>query len=299
MSTVNLPVITLRRGPWQVDLFDPRPRPNLLGARFIHGGYVARAFHDGREITGASDSSWYAYDGCGLPETFESGLAWHLVAPDEEFLRPGAGRLLKRADEPGEMHAHSMPLTATLEWEVEAGAERATFRTADTLRRRQQRIGYRLERTIALDAQGLASTTTFTLEAPIARQLPLPLTWYAHPFVRQTQAGATAFRLPDEAIRQADPPAPIPVPAGATRGEDGLWRVADNGRLAFAGLWGRRAPIAVHLQGGGILDLDLDRPLDHLVLWSNDRAASVEPKLAHAWLHGETATWTLRYRFRA
>jgi hypothetical protein len=332
MTTVNLPIITLRRGPWQADVFDPRPHPALLGARYVHGGYVARLLRDGRELTGGSSPYWYHYDGCGLPETFESGLAWHLVGPDEEYLRVGAGRLLKKADEPGEMQASGAPLVATLAWEVETGPDHATFRAADQIRRRfPYRIGYRLERTIRLTDTGLVSTTTFTLDAPIARQLPLPLTWYAHPFFRHHPAPApaapplpgapgplpplaptapiphgpgTGFRLPAHAIRQVDPPPGSPPQAlPPILGPDGLWRFAnaDGGRLAFTGFWGAPpTPLEIHLdpaRGGGRLDLILDRPLDHLVLWANDRAASIEPKLAKTWLHGETGTWSVTYRW--
>jgi len=308
MSMVNLPVITLRRGPWQADVFDPRPHPALLGARFVHGGYVARWFRDGRELTGGTTPYWFAYDGCGLPETFESGLGWHLVGQDEEFMRPGAGRLLKK-DDPSETHALGVgnTLTATLDWTVESGADYAIFRTGDQIRRRwSQRLGYRLERTIRLHDDGLTSTTAFTLDAPFARITSLPMSWYAHPFFRQTpgKIGATAYRVSAGAKAQTEVPMNPqmgPVNAAPVLGADGRWAFATpyGGRLAFTFPWGvAAAPVEVFLEGGGCVAVGLDKPYDHVVLWANDHSASVEPKLAKTWLHGETQTWTTSYRWQ-
>jgi hypothetical protein len=45
------------------------------------------------------------------------------------------------------------------------------------------------------------------------------------------------------------------------------------------------------------MSLQLDRPLDHAVVFATATACSVEPKLARAWTHGETAEWTLSYRW--
>lgn len=300
MSSPNLPLITLRHGPWQADLFDPRPAPNLLGARFVHGGWVKSLRRDGRELCGRVAAGWDAYDALGLPETFESGIGWNLVAEGEEFMRPGAGRLIRRGDDPAEEHARAR-LSAILDWTVQSGPDWATFTTEDLLIRPQRnRIGYRLERTVRLREDGLVSTTTFALQAGMQRYVPL--TWYTHPFFAQTTAKGTGFGLPAAAKLMPGPRGFFGFkPHGtAARDADGLWRLEESGsRAVFADLWGCREPSRLHLEGGGVLEVALDAPLDHIVLWASDSGASIEPKLARTWLHGEQATWSVSYRWIA
>ncbi len=298
MSSPNLPLIILRHGPWTAELFDPRPDPNLLGARYVHGGWVKRLLRDGRNLCGRSEAAWSRYDGLGLPETFESGIGWSLVKEGEEFLRPGAGRLIRHGDESGEEHANAR-LSAVLDWQVESGPDWATFRTEDGLRMPyRNRLAYELTRTVRLQDDGLVSTTTFKLRAGMQRFVPL--TWYAHPYFAQTTATATAFALPEAARLMA-------VPKGffgfknhdtAVRGEDGLWRMESGGsRAVFAGLWGSREPSRIHLAEGGIVEVGLNVPLDHIVLWASEDGACIEPKVARTWLHGEESTWSISYRW--
>lgn len=299
MSHPDLPLIVLRHGPWRAEVFDPRPAPAALGARFVHGGWVHRLLHGERQLTGGASLDWNAYDGHGIPETFESGLGWSVVQKGEEFLRPGAGRMLRTGDDPGEEHAMA-PLSSLLDWEVETGPAHAVFRTRDSLRRPMNgRIAYQLERTIRLIGDGLQSTTTFACDVGMLRMLPL--SWYPHPFIAQSRHDATAFALPAAAVA-------MPTPrfwfgrqhfASAAKGDDGLWRLeGEGGRAVFGGLWGCREASSLHLDGGGVLDVALDAPLDHIVLWASASGASIEPKLARTWVHGERATWSVSYRLR-
>jgi hypothetical protein len=298
VSRPNLPLITLNHGAWQAELIDPRPDPNLLGARFVHGGWVLRLLRNGRDICGKVDLGWHPYDGFGLPETFESGLAWHLTGDGEEFMRPGAGRIRRQGGEAGEEHADTR-LSTVLTWQIESGPDWAVFRTEDSIRLPQRnRITYQLERRISLQDDGLVSSTTFTLHANMQRYLPLA--WYAHPFFAQKNVQGTGYELPAAARLM---PAPKLFPGmrsmgTAVRGEDGLWRPEPPGaRAVFAGLWGCREPSRVHLDGGGILEMSLDVPLDHIVLWAGEHGSSLETKIARTWVHGEQANWTVRYRW--
>ncbi len=296
MSRPNLPLITLRRGPWLAEVYDPRPEPALLGARFVHGGWVTGLRREGRELLGRADRSWHSYDGIGLPETFESGLGWHLVGRNEEFLRPGAGRLLRTSDEAGERHALGR-LSALLDWEVESSEDEAVFRTSDLLKNGNgERIGYRLERRVRLLDDGLVSTTTFELEA--SPRQTLPITWYAHPFFAQARFDDTAFALPAAATRLANPPwRPGMISPSAVQDAAGRWRLEQHGRAVFAGLWGSREASTVHLAGGGAMRVEPGYPLDHIVLWASDHGASIEPKWSRSWSHSERASWDITYRW--
>jgi hypothetical protein len=301
MTLPNLPIITLRHGAWSADIFDPRPDPAVLGARFVHGGYIARLFRSGRELTGRSHPAWTVFDGLGLPETFESGLGWSLATEGEEFLRPGAGRIRRDAN-PNEHHAW-VPLTSVLEWDIEISADRAVFRTSDMIRGRRE-YGYHLERDVRLDNDGLVSTTTFETEGGQATLMPI--SWYAHPYFPQSSSTGIGLILPDEAAPTPNPYAPWmrKLLPSAVRGCDGAWRLGDpeGGRAAFGGLWGRQVEATLLLDpahGGGRLGISLDRPLDHAVLWGNALVASYEAKWSRTWLHRERASWSIRYRWLA
>ena len=298
MSRPNLPLITLRRGPWQAALFDPRPAPALLGGRFVQGGWVCSLQRDGRELTGAADRTWFDYDGIGLPETFESGLAYELVGTGEEYLRLGCGRLIKGVGENSERHALGR-LSAVLDWEIQVGEDHAVFTTSDLLKHGPSgaRIGYRLERTIRLLDDGLVSSSVLHVEAP--DHLTLPLTWYAHPFFAQKRFDETSFLLPTTAVRLEKPPGwRGMVQTSVAQDAEGRWRFERSGaRAIFAGVWGSREPIIVHLAGGGRLDIAPGFPLDHIVLWGSDHGASVEPKWARSCSHGERFAWDIAYRW--
>lgn len=301
MSDANLPVFALRRGPWLAEVFDPRPGPAILGGRFVHAGWIHRLVRDGAPISGRTNPYFTAASGHGFPETFESGLGWHLCKEGEEYLRPGCGRLVRHGDDPTETNAHGR-LSVILPWEVESGPDWVAFRTSDAIGHHRAQLGYRLERSIRLTDDGLVSSTVFTLIAPMYGMVPV--SWYAHPFFHQARSDATGFRLPAGARMLPNPRvwrAQLMNPEAVER-EPGVWRLPEsNTRSAFAGLWGSRAPTEVLLSpeaGGGVMEVALDAPLDHIVLWGNDLTASVEPKIARTMLHGERAEWSVAYRWR-
>ncbi len=296
MSRPNLPLLYLENDHWQVGLYDPRLAPELLGSRFVHGGWIVSAEHRGVALTGRCDADWLDFDGIGWPETFESGLGWSLVQPGEEFLRPGAGRIRRDNDDATEMHALCRPLTTLLEWDVEQAPDRIVMRTRDALKRRFGiRIGYELERRVSIDDDSLISETIFRFEGKgVGQQF---LSWYTHPFFPQTRVDGTAFDLGDW---QPLPPQPnadgvLGEPGGIQRA--GRWHLArSGGRPVFTGCWGRQAAIGIALESGPELRLEGDWPLDHMVLWASDLAASCEPKWARTVQAGEEWRWSLRYR---
>ena len=299
-----LPTFTLVCGRQRVVVADPRPDPLALGARYCHGGYVLEWWHGDRLLTGGPQPHWDRFDGRGLPETFELALGWAQAREGDEVLRIGTGRLRKTDRDVREISCRA-PLCGTVTWEVvEHGADRVVMRCADGIDCQDFPLRYHLERTIVLSDDGLTSSTRLELLArPVGYAL---VTWFAHPFFAHSRLTASSLHLPASGTPTARPPG---GPGGFFGPElirdAGRWRFekdAIGARTAIAGLWGGTHAGRIHLDpncGSGVVSLDLDRPLDHVVIWGNDHVISLEPKLARTWLSSESAAWTLRYQLNA
>lgn len=282
----DLPMILLRRGPWTIEVADPRPDPYALGARYVHGGYIHAIVRDGRRLTGRAGAAWNAFDGEGAPEVFELDLAATHAEDGDTYLRIGAGRLVKNGAPRRPRFGPDVPVA----WEVlEQGEAHLVMRTRDAIWRRDVEFAYELTRTLRLRDDGLDSTTTLALRTPWNH----PVSWFPHAFWAHTAPDATAYVLPAAAT--------VPQ-GGAELGADGCWRV--RGRPQFGGvsvvtgLWGHQGAIECRLDpalGGGAMRLAVDRPWDHVVLWASRCASSAEPQLVRLWPRNDTASWTLSY----
>ncbi len=280
----DLPTFDLVHGAWTARVFDPRPDPHALGARYVHGGYVSELRHRDRVLSARPQATWDPYVGEGLPEVFEGPLGFHACAEGEPFLRIGAGRLARHGD--GWPQARG-PLVGTVDWLFEVGTNHLRASCSDRLVIAGKPYGYALVRELHLNDQGLTSRTELRLEVPWSH----PVIWFAHPFFAQADGTGISQEFP----------ATAPLPKGFSRDDEGRLHAGSTGGFsAVTGVWGTTDPVRLHLdprQGGGRLDLHLDRPLDKLVIYATQRAYSVEPYLARAWQDGETAAWTLDYRF--
>ena len=302
MSSPVLPLFHLRRGQHHVEVFDPRPDPRTLGARYVHGGYIASWSVGERCLTSGPTRYWNEFGGRGLPETFEIPLAWAVAKEHENFLRIGAGQLRKNGYNGDDQSARAA-LTATVDWAVVShDDEHITMRTMDGTEIGQAVIRYELERTVRILDDGVESITKLTLRCP--RLLHHPIGWFAHPFFAQSTLDATAATIPDAEIVTSTPQNPMwkPGTVSLTRQADGRWRFGTGGynRSTLANLWGTTPTITVDLDpalGGGQVAIAVNRPLDHLVVWGAGHVFSPEPKLSRLWLDGETASWAVRYRF--
>lgn len=308
MSIPTLPRFVLQRGDHRVEVIDPRPDPTRLGARYVHGGYIAGWQVAGRELTSGPAPFWQNYHGRGLPETFELPIGWAHVAEGEPYLRIGAGQLIKRGRHLHEQLAMAR-LSAVVQWEIiEQSPEHLLMRTLDGIESEELRVHYKLERLVRLHDDGVESRTTLTFRCGFMAQHPIG--WFAHPFFAHTALPATRIVIPQGEHLQITPVGPwmrMPAASGLVDGGPQGWHFGQPGRqrATFGNLWGGNlrdgsAPLTVHLDpalGGGQVAIAVDRPLDHLVVWANERAFSPEPKLSRLWLDGETAAWSIRYRF--
>ena len=302
MSFPPLPIILLRRGQQQVEIFDPRADPSLLGARYVHGGYIAAWSIGGRCLTSGPGKIWDSFGGCGLPETFEFPLAWGVAGEGDLYMRIGAGQLRRHGPFVGDASINQ-PLVTTVDWTVVSQSEEhVTMRTSDRLASAASVVTYEIERTVRLHDDGVESTTTLTLCC--GRVTQHPISWFAHPFFAQTTLAASAVTIPEARLITRPDSGQLHEPgAGSLRqAEDGRWRFTGSGfnRSTLGQVWGSTAATAVDLDpalGGGQVCIALDRPLDHVVVWGAGHVFSPEPKLCRLWLDGETAAWAVRYRF--
>lgn len=285
MSDPDLPLIELAHGIWRAAVIDPRPAPELLGVRYLHGGYVFRLWRDGRALTARCRDEWDVYDGDGLPEVIETALGRAEVAEGEGFQRIGIGLVAREGE--GWMQGRGRLLRPAA-WTVERpDPASVVMRAEDALQVGKRAWSWRLERRVRLHADGVTVASTLHLRVPWCE----PVVWFAHPFWRQSALGATAVRLPHDAV----------VPDGFPADAAG-WRRQAHRRAfgAVTGVWGTASSIEVALDpalGGGAMRVAVDRPLDKLVLFGSPHAFSPEPFWARAWHDGEEAGWTVDYRW--
>ena len=301
LSSPSLPTITLQNGAHRVDILDPRADPRALGARYVHGGYIA-AWHVGeRCMTAGPTRGWMPFGGRGLPETFELPLAWAVADEGDCFMRIGAGQLRKKGLNAGEDWSKA-PLTSVLHWTVtEQSDEHITMTSGDSAEGLQWVISYTIERTVRVLPDGVESRTTLHLSCP--RFVQHPISWFAHPFFAQSALGATSITAPGaELVHTTRNGGGGPGATTLARDDRGQWRfTAGNSRATLGGLWGASPELITHLDptlSGGRVSVQVDRPLDHLVVWANDLVFSPEPKICRLWLDGERASWAIRYRFQ-
>jgi hypothetical protein len=285
----DIATLTLEHGPFRAVLFDPRPDPMALGARYIHGGYVAAWYHGERCLTSRCRTNWETYDGQGLPEVFETAFPAGLVPSSEPIMRIGAGQVL--AGEPGLQQAHQ-PLIAPVTWQVESqAANRIVMRCHDALTTASgQNYAYQLVRTIELTEQGLLSHSQLRIQCPWA----VTLAWFPHPFFAHEDGTGTRYQLPAQSHALSGKFPALPIDAA------GMVTAPVKGGLGvYTNVWRlpvTRFPIQLDARrGGGMVTLEVDYPVDKLVAFATQHAGSLEPYWARFWHNGESADWSVRY----
>lgn len=285
-SGPDLPRLHLTHGPHRLEVFDPRPDPLALGTRYLHGCYVAAWWCGERCLTTSPVAGWDPRVGQGLPEVFEHGLGWGAAAEGEEFLRIGSGRLRRSGrDWPQSGGTVGQPVAWTVE---EHRPDRLVMRCQDQVRIGPADYGYELARTITLDHDGPTLRSHLRLRCPWSH----PLLWFAHPFFAHKDGSGTIMQVPAGA-RPAGLPSLV---------QDRLHLPAAGGFGPITGIWGTRPELRLDLDprlGGGAVAIQVDRPLDKLIVYATSLAFSVEPYLARAWHDGEADEWTVRYRWGA
>lgn len=278
-------MITLANTELALQLLDPVADRERLGSRYCWGGYIWQVL-DAAGAPLVTGPEWpnpapRPFNGQGLPESFRfrrrSGEA--LTWDGREGVHLGGGRVgLDAKGEP--------VVVEPCAWEIERGADRLHFRTA------QRAHGYdtALEREVRLEGRTLWSSSRLTNRAT----RPLSLEWFPHPF----------FALTDRLIEAEVPPA---------------CRLADNPGFS---LEGRRLASRKRFDGDrdGHMDFLILPPqvpvrarLSHprlewvdfatsyapseCLIWGNGNTFSIEPYLTAVLAPGETREWWVSTAF--
>jgi len=279
-------MIVLFNGELRVDLIDPAVDQSRLGPRYCWGGYIWQVADPlaGPLLAGPE---WpvaepLPHHGQGLPESFR-----HSTTTGAPLLWNGATGLAPGAGALGRDSNGAVVVTQPCEWEIEATASRAIFRTT-------QSVGgwsYSIERIVELSGRTLISTSRLVNHGDDR----LKLEWFAHPFFALRHDGLLTVTLPEGTS--------IPENHGFELEGRTL-----SIRRAFEGLHGGHLE-QLSLPDGSELVAQLSHPRIKgvrfstsfapfkTVLWANGNTLSLEPFLAIDLAPGESREWSLTYEF--
>lgn len=261
------------------------------GTRFDHAGVFRKVEMGGRSYADEWFPQYnpYRHDAvCGPSEEF-GVIGFDEARPGDLFLKIGVGYLRRPDDEPYDRFRL---------YEIAREGKRTLAATPDALCFRQEMDVYDYRKTVRLTG---ADSFEIVHELSNTGSAPLQCTHYNHHF----------FTLESHAV---GPEREIDFPFRP----DGNWRsVYDNVHLTASGI---RFTGPVPPEGPSVFMGDLHAPtlrsidfsvrdrlsglgvhahsdeaFTHMVFWSNDRVACIEPYIILDIPPGETRRWTLRY----
>lgn len=282
-------MLSLGNAELELLLLDPDADSERLGARYCSGGYVYQVTD--RRLGPLCAGPQYPtqnpdpFHGQGLPEVFEIALGQHRAHVGDEVLVLGVGRV-RRESAVKPFHVRDNPtVTERARYALTTTATAVAMTTVQSY----ERSALELERRVDLDGRRLESRTRVTNRGDV----PLPLRWFAHPFFPLAEGGGVALSL--EADFAENP--------GFAWSNDG--RIVRKSSHAWAS--GQYLPIRTALGYElaakqahpklGELDIECRFPLASLALWGNDRTLSLEPFFHTVLEPGNSAVWSIVYRF--
>jgi len=256
-----------------------------LGTRYVSGGYVYQVTDNeqGDLLAGPvfPTDPPPVFHGQGMPEAFRESLG----PVDGRQLVIG-NSIIEEERDPGQMN--TWRVHERCDWEVDR-------ETPSQLRMQtRQSLGdwsLQLERRLVLNERGLLTETRVTNDGCA----PLPLVWYAHPFLPWPQDGicgsfSFAMTLPDN-------------PGFAVDGENQIVRIADHdwgekGQFVqIEGCAGKELRARYHHPVTGNLLVISDFKMSQMPIWGNDCTVSFEPFMEHDLAPATTVSWSLVYSF--
>ncbi|MBQ4183502.1 MAG: hypothetical protein II652_00945 [Bacteroidales bacterium] len=285
-------MLTLEKGGLRI--FLAAPGEYYRGTRFDHAGVFRAIYKAGRNY---ADEWFPVYDPlkhdavCGPSEEFGE-IGFDEAAPGGSFLKPGIG-WLRRPD--GEAYDRFRLYKL-----LDEGVRTTEVREDSVV------FGQRLDRYNYLKTIRLNGNDSFEIIHSLENlgDTPLKCTHYNHNFFTLSNDSVGPSREIDFPFR----------PDGHWRSEYDNVRLTENG-IRFTGAVPQEGPsvfmgdlhaasrmvepidFKVRDLGSGLgVRVSCPLPFTHIVFWSNDRVACIEPYILLDIAPGQSAEWTLTYR---
>jgi hypothetical protein len=283
-------VFELKNSDLTVSILDPINNVDLCGSRYCVGGYIWQITdaRKGELLSGPEypNPQPNLFDGQGAPDHFIT--PYGADAPVGGEVRAiGVGRIRRTSEiEPFSVR-HNPEVIEFVQWAVTQDGNRLTMQTSDAI----NDWGYQLTREVTLNGRTVHSRTAIENQG----QATLPIRWYAHPFFPPT---------PDRVYCRVTPPVSLPENPTYFLNEDNFicklpdhdnvpkWFLAlDYAKEGDSMTFVQRHPLV------GEVTAVTDFMPDWLPIWSNTRTFSFEPYFIRELAAGESAAWSIDYRF--
>lgn len=280
---------TLANGELSVAILDPVADRDRCGSRYIVGGYIY-------QITDATKGELLSgpeypnprpnlFDGQGAPDHFVTVLGEAPVGGEVAGI--GVGRIRRKSAEEPFSVRHNPEVAYFLPWGVSQQPGSIAMQTEDAFKD----WAYHLTRTVSLHERTVQVQTAIENRGTAA----LPIRWYAHPFFPLT---------PDRVYCKISPPVTVPENPGYFLNEEGFicqkpdyewpkghFQLLEYDKDGESMTFTQRHPLV------GEVTAVTDFMPDWLPIWSNHRTFSFEPYYIRELAAGESAAWSIVYRF--
>lgn len=280
---------TLANGELSVAILDPAADLDRCGSRYIVGGYIYQISDTakGELLSGPEypNPRPNLFDGQGAPDHFVTVLGEAPVGGEVAGI--GVGRIRRTsAKEPFSVRENP-EVAQFLPWQVTRTDDSITMQTEDAFKE----WAYHLARTVGLHERTVRVQTAIENRG----SAPLPIRWYAHPFFPLT---------PDRVYCKISPPVTVPENPGYFLNADGFicqkldydwakghFQLLEYDKVGESMTFVERHPLVSEVTAV------TDFMPDWLPIWSNHRTFSFEPYYIRELPAGESAAWSIEYRF--
>lgn len=280
---------TLANGELSVAILDPAADLDRCGSRYIVGGYIYQISDTakGELLSGPEypNPRPNLFDGQGAPDHFVTVLGEAPVGGEVAGI--GVGRIRRTsAKEPFSVRENS-EVAQFLPWQVTRTDDSITMQTEDAFKE----WAYHLARTVGLHERTVRVQTAIENRG----SAPLPIRWYAHPFFPLT---------PDRVYCKISPPVTVPENPGYFLNADGFicqkldydwakghFQLLEYDKVGESMTFVERHPLVSEVTAV------TDFMPDWLPIWSNHHTFSFEPYYIRELPAGESAAWSIEYRF--
>lgn len=282
---------TIANDQLAVSILDPVADRHRLGSRYCTGGYIYQVtdLRLGELFSGPLYPNPYpdVFDGQGAPDMFFTPLLAADTPVGGEVGCIGVGRVLRSSPrEPFDVRFNPQVIEF-LAWEVETGKTRSVMRTGQ----RFLEWGYELTREVRLEGRSVVSTTAVRSTG----QAALPIRWFAHPFWPLT-ADHVLCRISPQVGMADNPGYHFNAEGFICRKPEFDWSRGGHYQPLEILQASPLEIVEMHPRCGQVITTTDFAP-GFFPIWGNSRTFSFEPYFTRELHPGQSAEWTIAYRF--